>query len=154
MPVACDWLTWLSMDDLVVTAEVVIPAAELQWRFDTAGGPGGQHANKSATRAELRLDVAATTAFDEPARSRVLDNLGSSVVDGVLMIQVGESRSQFRNRQLARKRMAAILRDALRPPAPRRRPTKPGRAARERRLAAKRARSEKKRLRRRPIEPD
>jgi ribosome-associated protein len=142
------------MDDLLVAPGVTVPAAELSWRFDTSGGPGGQHANKSSTRVELSLDLAASAAFDEVLLARVLDNLGSQVRAGVLTIQVGESRSQWRNRQIARQRMAATLRQAMRPPQPRRRPTKPGRAARERRLSAKRARAETKRLRRRPVNPD
>ena len=142
------------MDDLVVAPGVTIPAAELAWRFDSSGGPGGQHANKSSTRAELRLDVAASSAFDPDMRRRVLDNLGSAISEGVLTIQVAESRSQWRNRQIARKRLAETLRNAMKPPRPKRRPTKPSRGAKERRLAEKRSRSETKRLRRRPIEPD
>ena len=142
------------MDDLVVTPAVTIPAAELSWRFDTSGGPGGQHANKSSTRVELILDVASSSAFDDVMLSRVLGNLKSVLRDGVLTIKVGESRSQWRNRQIARRRMIETLRDAMRPPQPKRRPTRPGRAARERRLEKKRARSETKRLRRRPVDPD
>jgi ribosome-associated protein len=143
-----------SVDDLVVTADVTIPAAELKWRFDPSGGPGGQHANKSATRVELQLDVSASVALDETLRSRVLENLGRQVSEGVLAVRVAESRSQWRNRQIARRRMTEILQQALRPPQPRRRPTRPSRAARERRLAEKRTRSETKRMRRRPIDPD
>ncbi len=142
------------MDDLEVTADVTIPAAELTWRFDPSGGPGGQHANKSATRVELRLDVASSSAFDDDMHRRVLDNLESALSDGVLVVQVGESRSQWRNRQLARRRMVDMLRAAMRPPQPKRRPTRPSRAARERRLSQKRTRAETKRLRRRPVNPD
>jgi ribosome-associated protein len=138
------------MDDLVVTAKVTIPAGELVWRFDPSGGPGGQHANRSATRVEVSLNVAASVAFDEPTRQRVLGHLGDDVNDGVVTVRVGKSRSQWRNRQMARQRLAEMLREALRPPPAKRRVTRPGRAARDRRLAAKRARSETKRLRRRP----
>ena len=143
-----------AMDDLVVTPEVTIPAAELKWRFDPAGGPGGQHANRSSTRVELSLDVAASAAFSSAQQQRVLERLESQLSEGVLTVQVGESRSQWRNRQLARRRMADTLRAALQPPPPPRRKTRPGRAARERRLADKRARSETKRLRRRPPHPE
>ncbi|MDJ0952783.1 MAG: alternative ribosome rescue aminoacyl-tRNA hydrolase ArfB [Acidimicrobiia bacterium] len=141
------------MDDLEVAPGVTIPAAELTWRFDPSGGPGGQHANKSATRVELILDVAGCSAFDAETRQRVLANLGASLHNGLLTVRVGESRSQWRNRQLARRRMAEMLRSAMRPPQPERRATRPSRAARERRLADKRARGETKRLRRRPIDP-
>jgi ribosome-associated protein len=137
------------MDDLRVTDDVVIPAAELEWRFDPSGGPGGQHANKSSTRVELSFDPASSAALDDRQRQRI----AASLPDGVVSVRVDESRSQWRNRQIARRRLAEIIAEALRPPPPRRRPTKPTRASRERRLAQKRNRSEKKRLRR-PPSPD
>ena len=142
------------MDDLRVNTDLVIPAAELKWRFDPSGGPGGQHANKSATRVELSFDVRTSNALDEPSRARVLGRLGSEAVDGVIAIQVGESRSQWRNRQIARRRLAVAIDEALRPPPPRRQATRPTRASRERRLAGKRARSETKRMRRTPRDFD
>jgi ribosome-associated protein len=138
----------LAMDDLVVTSEVVIPAAELIVRFDTSGGPGGQHANRSSTRVELSFDVSASAVLDATTRERLLGH--PSIENGIARVQVGESRSQWRNRQLARRRLAELLAEALRPPPPTRKRTRPGRAARERRLREKRARSEKKQLRRPP----
>lgn len=138
------------MDDLRINNDLLIPAAELKWRFDTSGGPGGQHANKSATRVELSFDVRESVTFDDESRVRVLRNLPTDADDGVIVVQVGESRSQWRNRQIARRRLVEIIEEALRPPAPRRRPTKPTRASRERRLASKRARSETKRMRQNP----
>ncbi len=138
------------MDDLRVNHELLIPATELEWRFDPAGGPGGQHANRSSTRVELRYDIAESSAFDAALRERVIDQLGSEAPHGVLTIRVGESRSQWRNRQIARRRLVDRLRRAMRPPAPPRRKTRRTRASQERRLADKRARSETKRLRRRP----
>ena len=138
------------MDDLRVNRDLVLPDAELKWRFDPSGGPGGQHANKSATRVELSFDVVGSAALDETVRDRLLANLGTEVTDGIVTVQVGESRSQWRNRQIARRRLADLLQDALRPPPPRRRATKPTRASKERRLAGKRARSETKRMRQSP----
>jgi ribosome-associated protein len=142
------------MDDLRVSTDVLIPARELKWRFDPSGGPGGQHANKSSTRVELSFDVGSSSALPDDLRARVLKNLDDEAPDGVLTIQVNVSRSQWRNRQIARRRLVEVLSDAMRPPPPRRRVTRPTRAARERRLASKRARSETKRLRRPPTEPD
>ncbi len=142
------------MDDLRVNADLVIPAAELKWRFDPSGGPGGQHANKSATRVEVSFDVQSSTALNERSRAMVLGNLGTDAADGVIAIQVGESRSQWRNRQIARRRLGEVIDRALRPPPPRRRATKPTRASRERRLAGKRARAETKRMRRNPGDLD
>ena len=138
------------MDDLRVNADLVIPAAELRWRFDPSGGPGGQHANRSSTRVELSLDVRSSIAFDEDLRTRVLVNLAGRADDGIVAIQVGESRSQWRNRQIARRKLVQMISEALRPPPPRRRATKPTRASRERRLTDKRQRSETKRMRKNP----
>lgn len=136
-------------EHLRVTSDFVIPASELHWRFDTSGGPGGQHAARSATRAELSFDLAESVAIDEATKARITERLGKRVVDGVLAVAVHDSRSQWRNRQLARSRLRALLLDALREPVMRKQ-TKPSNAARQRRIAAKRAQSEKKRLRKPP----
>lgn len=131
------------MDDLTVGG-FTIPAAELEESFTTSGGPGGQHANRSSTAVELRFHIAESEAFPEPERTRLVDRLGA-----VVTVTASESRSQWRNRALARQRLTDRLEEALRPPK-RRRPTKPTRSSRRRRLESKRKQSEKKRLRRRP----
>ncbi len=142
------------MDDLRVTGAIVIPEHELRWRFDPSGGPGGQHANRSSTRVELSFDVSQSSAFPGELKNRVISQLGSKVVAGVVTVKIGESRSQWRNRQIARRRLAELLAEAAKPPPPRRRQTRPTRASQERRLADKRARSATKRLRRRPPDFD
>ena len=131
-------------DDLVVTDDLVIPATELAWRFDPSGGPGGQHANKAATRAELSWDLASSPVVDAELRNRLRERLGSTVT-----VSVDDTRSQWRNRQLARRRLAELVRESMRRPKARR-PTRPGPAAKRRRVESKRRRSETKRLRRRP----
>ncbi len=136
---------------LRVTDRLAVPAGELEWRFDPSGGPGGQHANKAATRAELRFDLAASPSVPDDLRNRMLERLGPRAPGGVVTVTVDESRSQWRNRSIARRRLADLLRSAMQVPR-RRRPTAPSRAARRRRLEAKRRRSETKRLRR-PPEP-
>jgi len=113
-----------------------IPDSELVWRFDTSGGPGGQHANRSNTRAELRFSIEESVAFDTETRQRIIAKLGPS-----LRVVEDGSRSQTTNRKRALRRLEATLEDASRPDAPPRRPTKPSRAARQRRLNEKRARS-------------
>lgn len=142
------------MDDLRVSPEVLIPASELKWRFDPSGGPGGQHANKSSTRVELSFDVGESSVLGEDMRARILERLGQAAPDGVVAVQANDSRSQWRNRQIARRRLVDLLADAMRPPPPKRRRTRPTRASQERRLAEKRFRSQTKRLRRRPTDPD
>ncbi|MDJ0663813.1 MAG: alternative ribosome rescue aminoacyl-tRNA hydrolase ArfB [Acidimicrobiia bacterium] len=142
------------MDDLAVTGQVVIPSRELIWRFDPSGGPGGQHANRSSTRVALSFDVVRSSALSEDLRERVIASLGDQLEEGIVTVQVSATRSQWRNRQLARRKLASLLAEAMRPPASPRRSTKPSRASRERRLADKRARAETKRLRRRPTSPD
>jgi ribosome-associated protein len=130
-----------------VSPEVAIPVAELEFRASRASGPGGQGVNTTDSRVELVFDVAASTAFTEHQRARVLERLSGRLVAGVLTVVAAEYRSQLRNREAARIRLAAMLRDALEPDPPTRRPTRPSRAARARRLADKRRRTLTKRLR-------
>jgi ribosome-associated protein len=134
-------------DGLPVRGVVSIPESELRWRFSRASGPGGQGVNTTDSRVELVFDVAASTAFTESQRDRMLERLSGRLVAGVLTVVATEYRSQLRNRQAARIRLAAMLRHALDPDPPTRRPTRPSRAARERRLADKRRRTLTKRLR-------
>jgi ribosome-associated protein len=126
-----------------------IPDSELQWRFGPSGGPGGQHANKSSTRAELRFEIETSRAFDEPMRERLVKKLGVEV-----RITEDGSRSQVTNRKRATRRLIAVLEEAARPDSPKRRPTRPSRSARRRRLDEKRARGETKRTRKRPGQDD
>jgi ribosome-associated protein len=131
-------------EDLVVTRSLTIPAAELRWRFTRSGGPGGQHANTADTRAEVRFDVAESPSLGPRQRTRLLERLGPEV-----RVVVDEERSQARNRSLALERLGARLAAALHVEVPRR-PTRPTKASRVRRLDAKRRQSERKRLRRPP----
>jgi ribosome-associated protein len=126
-----------------------IPDSELQWRFGPSGGPGGQHANRSATRAELRFNIETSRAFDDPMRERLVTKLGVEV----RIIEDG-SRSQATNRKRAIRRLNAVLEDAARPDPPTRRATRPSRSARRRRLDEKRARSETKKARKPPTAND
>jgi ribosome-associated protein len=142
----------VSDESLRVSGQVEIPADELSWRFHTTGGPGGQHANRSHTGVELVFDIAASTAFDETTKRRVIERLGHRVKAGSVAVEADDSRSQWRNRQTARRRLADLLRDAMVESKPRT-PTKPSSASRRRRLERKRARGALKRLRR-PPDPD
>ncbi len=129
---------------------LVVPGAELTERFSRASGPGGQAVNTTDTRVELVFDPATSTAFTPAQRRRVLRALGESLVGGQVRIVASSRASQLRNRNEARDRLAALLRQALMPPPPVRRPTRPSRRARQRRLEAKRQRGQTKALRRRP----
>lgn len=129
---------------------VEVPADELRWRFSRSGGPGGQSVNTADSRVELSFDVVGSSALPDHLRARAASRLANRLVDGVLTVAASEYRSQHRNREAARARLAELLTEATAPPPPRRRPTKPSRASRERRLAGKRRRSETKALRRRP----
>ncbi len=137
------------MSGLVVRG-VEIPEDELSWRFSRSGGPGGQSVNTADSRVELSLDVAGTRSLPERLRDRAVSALAHRLVDGVLTVAASEFRSQHRNRQAARARMAALLTDATAPPAPARRPTRPTRGSKERRLAGKKRRGQTKAMRRRP----
>jgi ribosome-associated protein len=132
-------------DDVVrVTGSVAIPLSELEWRFGPSGGPGGQHANRAHTRAEVRFDVVGSTALTEVQRDRLRQRLGDVVV-----VSADDERSQLRNRRLALDRLRVRLAGALRVEPPRR-PTRPSRGAVQRRLDAKRRQSQRKQDRRRP----
>jgi len=132
-------------DDLVVTGSLTIPAGELTERFSRSSGPGGQSVNTADSRVELSFDLAASPSVPAYLQERMLSRLGPRLVDGVLTIAAGEHRTQLANRRAARERLAAVLRDAAAPPPPPRRPTKPSRGSKERRLAGKKRRGEIKR---------
>ncbi len=127
---------------------VAIPLAEIELRASRSSGPGGQHANVTASRIEAVFDVEASAALDERSRDRLRRRAGSRVT-----AVAQDARGQARNRELALKRLQAKLREGLRRPR-RRRPTKPKRAAREKRLQDKRHRSARKQNRRRPSADD
>ncbi len=127
---------------------MAIPLAEIEVRASRSSGPGGQHANVTASRIEAVFDVEASAVLDERSRERLRRRVGARVT-----AVAQDARGQARNRELALKRLQAKLRAGLRTPR-RRRPTKPGRAARERRLEDKRRRSAHKRNRRRPSADD
>jgi ribosome-associated protein len=131
-------------DVLRVTRTCAIPLDELEWRFSASGGPGGQHANTSNTRAEVRFDVRDSPSLGPRQRARLLERLGP-----VVRVAASDERSQARNRQLALDRLRSRLAEALRVN-PQRHPTAPSKAARERRLRAKHRRADVKRQRGRP----
>ena len=128
-----------------VRGSVVIPDAELGWRFSRSSGPGGQHVNTSDTAAELSFDVAASAALPPVYKERALRRLAGRLVDGVITVRAEEYRSQLRNREAAKARLSALLAEATAPPPKPRRPTKPSSRARQRRLDDKRRRGEVKR---------
>ncbi len=134
-------------DELRVNDRLSLPLAEVELRTSRSSGPGGQHANVTASRVEAVFDVEASAALDERQRARLLERLGP-VVTAVAQ----DARGQARNRELALERLAAKLRDALRVRR-QRRPTRPTRASRRRRLEQKRRAGERKRGRR-PPSPD
>jgi ribosome-associated protein len=129
-----------------------IPDGELSWRFSRSSGPGGQSVNTADSRVELSFDVAGSPSIPEHLRERAVARLAHRLVDGTLTIAASEYRSQHRNREAARARLVDVLGEALKPPAPKRQPTKSSRGARERRLAGKKRRSQTKAMRRRPVD--
>ena len=133
-------------ESIRVTRSVTLPRSEIELRFSRSSGPGGQHAQKSDTRVEAVFDVERSIGLTETQKRRVVTRAGP-----VLRAVAQDERSQWRNRGLATERLVEALREALHVPR-RRRPTKPSKASKERRLDAKRRRGEKKRLRRPPPE--
>jgi ribosome-associated protein len=134
---------------LQITETLALDDREFEERFVRASGPGGQNVNKVATAVELRFDIGASS-LPPDVKTRLIALAGSRVTaDGVLTLDSREHRTQTMNREAARVRLAALIRQAtIRPRI--RRPTKPGPAAREQRLTAKKQRADVKSRRRRP----
>ena len=130
-----------------IRGSVSLPEAELQWRFSRSSGPGGQHVNTSDSQVELRFDLASTTSLPEVWKARALERLASRLVNGVVTVRASEHRSQWRNRETAAVRLAALLAEATAPPPKPRRATKIPRGINERRLREKKQRSETKKTR-------
>lgn len=128
---------------LQVTPRVEIPEHELGWRFSRSSGPGGQGVNTTDSRVELIFDIAQSSALDDVLKDRAVRRLGPRVT-----VVASEFRSQLRNRESARERLAALLAEAVAPPARPRRRTKPSRGTIERRLTDKRRRGDIKKQRR------
>ena len=131
-------------DPLPIGRGAAIPLAEIELRTSRSSGPGGQHANVTASRVEAVFDVDASRSLDDEQKRRISARLGP-----VVRTVAQDTRSQTRNRELALERLADALREGIRRDRPRR-PTTPTRASKERRLDEKRVRSRTKRLRRPP----
>ena len=125
----------------------MVPAAELVERFSRSPGPGGQSVNTSDSRVELEWDVMASPSLTDAQRRRAVRNLEPRMVGGRVVVVASEHRSQHRNRVAARERLAGLLREALAPPPPPRRPTRPTRSSQRRRLETKKQRGRTKSLR-------
>src|SRR5215208_7446890 len=126
----------MERESIQVTRSVSLPRSEIDLRFSRSSGPGGQHAQKSDTRVEATFDVEASVALSEAQKRRVIARAGP-----VLRAVAQDERSQWRNRELATERLVETLREALRVPR-KRKPTKPSKASRERRLEAKKRRGQ------------
>ena len=128
---------------------LVIPEADLAEKFARSSGPGGQSVNTTDSKVQLSFDIEQSSALSEKQKARAIKNLGTTV----LMVEAAAQRSQLRNRNDARDRLGATLRQALAPAPPSRKKTKPTRGSVRRRLEGKRRRSQIKKLRQ-PPRPD
>lgn len=131
-----------------VTPSLHVPDSELEWRYTTSGGPGGQHANRSSTRVQLSWNIAESGVIGDAMRVRLVNKLGD-----VIRVDVDDHRSQLRNRDIAAERLAEKVRAALQQQKKRKK-TKPSRRAKQRRLDAKRKNSDRKKARRKPTNWD
>ena len=131
-------------DDLVINARVTIPGGELELTASRSSGPGGQHVNTTDSRIQVRWNVAGSAALGPIQRSRLLAALASRLTtDGELIIACETHRSQRRNREEALQRLAALVREALIPPKPRKK-TRPTAASRRKRLEEKKKQAQRK----------
>lgn len=134
-------------DDIPISNRFSIPGAELDFRASRSGGPGGQHANTTASRIQLRWNVERSPSLSEGRREMIRDRLSNRIdSDGVLQVTVDSHRSQHRNREEAAERLAELVRDALRP-RKKRKKTRRTRVSNEKRLRKKKHRGRIKRLR-------
>jgi ribosome-associated protein len=136
------------LDEVRVNDRLTIPPAELAWRFSRSSGPGGQGVNTTDSRVELSWDLTGSPLLPAPLKERAVDRLGTRLVQGVLTVTASEHRSQLRNREAAAARLGALVASAIAAPPRARRATKPSKGSVERRIAAKKRRSETKRNRR------
>lgn len=132
------------MERLDLGGGVKVPVSEVEWRFSSSGGPGGQHANRASTRVEARLDLVSSPSLPDRVRERLVNAFGADI-----SVTVDEERSQARNRTIALERLEQRLAAAL-VPRKRRKPTRPSRASKRRRLEEKRRRSDVKQQRKPP----
>ncbi len=136
------------MEDLVVSPSVTVPSRELRWSASRSGGPGGQNVNKVSSKVDLRFDLAHTSALTGPQITRLTALARNRLdEDGAIQIVVQDTRDQGQNLELARERLAEMIRACLKPPKARK-PTKPSKGAKRRRLDDKKKVGEKKQQRR------
>ena len=131
-----------------INQSLVIPDAELDWKFTTSGGPGGQHANRSSTRVQLSWNIAESAVLSDSVRNRLQTKLGD-----VVRADVDDHRSQLRNKDTALERLADKVKAALIQQR-KRRPTKPSKGSQRRRLDGKKRDSQTKKLRKKPTNWD
>jgi len=139
------------MSAIFINDQLEIPLSQLSFSFDRSPGPGGQNVNKVNTRTEIRFNLITSDALNLEQRQRLLQTLaGRLTQDGLLIVRSNRYRTQLRNKDDCLEKFAALLAYHLRPPPPKRKPTRPGRAAKARRRTAKTQHSQKKGMRRPP----
>ena len=139
-------------DNVRVNRNLTIPGDEINFRFTTSSGPGGQHVNKSSTRVELTWDVAGSPVLGPRQRARIMENLKNRIDSaGLLHLASGRHRSQMRNREEVLDQLARLVAEALIPPK-KQKATKPTRSSKEQRLKAKKLRSQVKQMRGKPVD--
>ena len=138
--------------NLIINSKLEIPANEIQWRFSRSSGSGGQNVNKTDSRVEIIFDVRESKALTPFQKHRIGSQAEPKLVKGCICIAVQDKRTQYQNRQLALNRLAATLRDLLKPPPKKRRETIPTRSSQRKRVESKKKRGELKRNRRSAID--
>ena len=134
--------------NLIINSKLEIPANEIKWRFSRSSGSGGQNVNKTDSRVEIRFDVSESKALTPYQKHRIRSHDKTKLVKGCICIAVQENRTQYQNRQLALDRLAATLRNLLKPPPQKRRETIPTRSSQRKRIESKKKRGALKKNRR------
>ena len=138
--------------NLTINSKLEIPVSEIQWRFSRSSGAGGQNVNKTDSRVEIVFNVSESKTLNPYQKHRISIQDEIKLINGCLCIAVQDKRTQYQNRQLALKRLAATLRELLSPPKKKRRETIPKRSAQRKRVELKKKRGELKRNRQSKID--
>ena len=140
--------------NLQINQKLIIPSNEIQWRFSRSSGPGGQNINKIESKVEIIFDICKSKSLNSFQKNLLLKKLNNKIINGCISIKVQEKRTQFKNRQLAIKKLISLMKEIITSKEKVRKVTRPTKSSQRRRVEAKKKRGEIKRKRQNKLEQD